>query len=193
MKLGSLILAGALAVMTLPGPLSPALAQEFSGRFLLETHDGKRVNDDSFKGKVRMMAFGYTFCPDVCPTALSAMAAALDLLGPQRAAEVVPLFVTVDPKRDTKAQLKDYMSAFGPSFIGLTGTVQMTDAAARSFRVRYEIHQPADKDSEHYVVDHSAGIFIMDRNGGFAAKLGHTASAEDVADRLRQVIDGESK
>lgn len=188
MMLRSLILVTAMAVAP-----PPAWAQEFSGRFLLDTHDGKRVNDESFKGKVRMMAFGYTFCPDVCPTALSTMAAALDLLGPQRADQVVPLFVTVDPKRDTKAQLKDYMSAFGPSFVGLTGTTQMTDAAAKSFRVRYEIHQPADKDSDHYVVDHSAGIFIMDRNGGFAAKLGHTANAEDVADRLRAVIDGASK
>lgn len=187
MKLGSLILATAMAVTALP-----ALAQEFSGRFLLETHDGKRVNDESFKGKVRMMAFGYTFCPDVCPTALSTMAVALEQLGP-KADQVAPLFVTVDPKRDTKAQLKDYMSAFGPSFVGLTGTTQMTDAAARSFRVRYEIHQPADKDSDHYVVDHSAGIFIMDRNGGFVAKLGHTANADEVADRLRQVIDGDSK
>lgn len=186
MKLPVLALAAGLALMA-PMPL---WAQEFSGRFLLETHDGQRVNDESFKGKVRMMAFGYTYCPDVCPTSLSTMAAALDLLG-AKAGQVVPMFVTVDPKRDTKAQLKDYMAAFGPGFIGLTGSQQMTDAAAKSFRVRYEIHQPTSKDSDHYLVDHSAGIFIMDKEGRLVVKMGHMATADEVADRLRQVIDGE--
>ena len=188
-------LAPALALalgLALTAPTAAARAAEFSGRFLLETHDGQRVNDESFQGKVRMMAFGYTFCPDVCPTALSTMAGALDLLGP-KTDQVVPLFVTIDPKRDTKAQLKDYMSAFGPTFIGLTGSQRMTDAAARAFRVRYEIHPPTTKDSDHYVVDHSAGIFIMDRNGALVVKLGHLATAEEVAERLRAVIDGEAK
>lgn len=185
-----LALAAGLALAAFSPP--PAAAQEFSGRFLLDTHDGKRVNDESFRGKVRMMAFGYTFCPDVCPTALSTMAAALDLLGP-KADQVVPLFVTVDPKRDTQPQLKEYMAAFGPTFIGLTGTPQMTDAAARAFRVRYELHVPTTADSDHYVVDHSAGIFIMDRNGALVVKMGHLATADEVADRLRQVIDGAGK
>lgn len=186
MKLPVLALAAGLALMA-PTPL---WAQEFSGRFLLETHDGKRVNDESFKGKVRMMAFGYTFCPDVCPTALSTMAAALDKLG-AKADQVVPMFVTIDPKRDTQAQLKDYMSAFGPTFVGLTGTQQMTDAAAKSFRVRYEIHPPTSKDSDHYLVDHSAGIFIMDRDGRLVVKMGHLATADEVAERVARVVDGE--
>ncbi|MBI2241982.1 MAG: SCO family protein [Magnetospirillum gryphiswaldense] len=183
-----LALAASLALMV----STPVWAQEFSGRFLLETHDGKRVNDETFQGKVRMMAFGYTFCPDVCPTALSTMAAALDLLG-NKADQVVPLFVTVDPKRDTQAQLKEYMSAFGPRFTGLTGTQQMTDAAARAFRVRYEIHQPDGGDPDHYTVDHSAGIFIMDRQGRLVVKMGHLATADEVAERLTQVIEGENR
>jgi len=195
MMLRSMMLAVAIGLGALPalpfGP-TPALASEFTGRFLLETHDGKRVNDESFTGKIRLMAFGYTYCPDVCPTALSTMASALDLLG-AKADQVAPLFVTVDPKRDTPAQLKEYMAAFGPRFIGLTGTVQMTDAAAKAFRVRYEIHPPEDGDPNHYVVDHSAGIFIMNRDGSFAAKLGYMADATEVADRLRQVMDGEKK
>ncbi|MGE4279772.1 MAG: SCO family protein [Magnetospirillum sp.] len=186
MKLRVLALVAGLALLS-PAPL---VASEFSGRFLLETHDGQRVNDESFQGKVRLMAFGYTYCPDVCPTALSTMAGALDLLGP-KADQVVPLFVTVDPKRDTKAQLKDYMSAFGPRFIGLTGSQQMIDAAAKSFRVRYEIHQPTTKDSDHYLVDHSAGIYIMDRQGRLVVKMGHLATADELADRVRQVMDGE--
>jgi protein SCO1 len=164
-----------------------AHAGEFTGRFILETHDGKRVSDESFAGKVRVMSFGYTFCPDVCPTTLSTMAGALDKLGPA-ADQVVPLFVTVDPKRDSKAQLKEYMSAFGPAFIGLTGTQQMIDAAARAFKVRYEIHASENGDPDSYVVDHSAGIFILNRDGSFAAKLGHLADADELADRLRQVI-----
>jgi protein SCO1/2 len=170
----------------------PAAAQELTGRFLLETHDGQRVTDASFAGRVRLMAFGYTFCPDICPTTLSTLSSALDLLGPQ-AADVVPIFVTVDPKRDTREHLKEYVSAFGPAFIGLTGTPEMTDAAAKAFKVRYVLHPPMKDDPDTYLVDHSAGIFIMDRDGRFAAKLGHMATAGDVAERLAQVLHDQGK
>ncbi|CAA7626596.1 Electron transport protein SCO1/SenC [Magnetospirillum sp. UT-4] len=167
---------------------APAPAEEVTGRFLLETHDGRRVTDSSFAGKVRMMAFGYTYCPDICPTTLATMAAALDLLSADEAAQVVPIFATVDPKRDTVAHLKDYMAAFGPAFVGLTGTPQMTDAAARAFKVRYQIHPPPGEARDSYLVDHSAGIYLMRRDGSFAARLGHMAGPDEVAARLRQVL-----
>lgn len=162
--------------------------RQVTGRFLLETHDGQRVTADSFEGSLRLMAFGYTFCPDVCPTALSVMAAALDELGPD-AEQVIPMFVTVDPERDTKERLKDYVGSFGPRFIGLTGNRAMIDGAARQFKVSYTIHPPAPGDDpDIYVVDHSAGIYIMGRDGQFLARLSHTASARDVSDRIRQIL-----
>ncbi len=167
-------------------------AQDLTGRFLLESQDVGRVTDQSFAGKVRMMTFGYTFCPDICPTTLSTMAAAIDALG-AKSAEVVPIFVTVDPRRDTASHLKEYVQAFGPSFVGLTGTPAMTDAAAKAFKVRYTLHPPMTADPDNYLVDHSAGIYIMDRGGRFVAKLGHLSAPEDVALRLAQVIDGKEK
>jgi protein SCO1/2 len=100
------------------------------------------------------------------------------------------LFITVDPRRDSATHLKDYVAAFGPTFIGLTGTVEQVDGAARAFRVRYVLQPPQDPaDPDTYFVDHSAGIYIMDRQGGFVAKMGHRADPEEVAARLLEVID----
>lgn len=167
----------------------PAMAaQELTGRFKLENHDAKMVSEQTYAGKIRVVSFGYTFCPDICPTTLSTIAAALDLLGPE-ADQVVPLFITVDPKRDTAAHLKDYVAAFGPSFVGLTGTREMVADATLQFKARYRIHKPENAaDPDTYFVDHSAGIFIMDRQGGFLAKLGHLATPEELAERLHLVL-----
>jgi protein SCO1/2 len=176
------------AALALMVAAATAQAQDLTGRFLLETQDGQRVTDESFAGKVRMMTFGYTYCPDVCPTTLSTMSQAIDILGP-KAQQVVPIFVTVDPKRDTAKHLKDYAAAFGPQFVALTGTPDMTAAAAKAFKVRYVIHPPKDAaDPDNYLVDHSAGIFIMDRDGRFVAKMGHLSDAADVAARVAEVL-----
>lgn len=167
----------------------PAHGQEVTGRFKLTNQDGTAVSETSYDGSVRVVTFGYTFCPDICPTTLSTVASALDMLGP-KGDQVVPLFVTVDPKRDTAGHLKDYVNAFGPRFVGLTGTTEQIDAAARAFRVRYVLQPPQDPaDPNSYFVDHSAGIYIMDRKGGFAAKLGHRADPEDLAARLTEVME----
>lgn len=166
-----------------------ARAAEVTGRFHLIDHDGRPVTETSYDGRVRVVTFGYTFCPDICPTTLSTVASALDILGP-KAEQVVPLFVTVDPGRDTADHLKDYVSAFGPRFVGLTGSAAQVDDATRAFRVRYALQPPQDPaDPNTYFVDHSAGIFIMDRHGGFAAKLGHRAEPEELAARLSEVIE----
>lgn len=173
----------------------PASAQEISGRFLLTTQDGQRVTDDVFQGKVRMVTFGYTFCPDICPTTLSTMSEIMDLLGPD-AADVVPIFISIDPKRDTPERLKNYLGSFDKHIIGLTGTgpnaVAMTDAAARSYNAKYEIHPPTNpKEPDNYLVDHSAGLWLMDRDGNFVAKLGYMTRPEDAADRVRALVKGQ--
>lgn len=167
----------------------PAQASEVTGKFKLVAQDGSTVTEASYDGKIRMVTFGYTFCPDICPTTLSTMAATMDLLG-AKAAQVVPIFVTVDPHRDTREHLRDYVEAFGPSFVGLTGSQEAVDAAAKAFRVRYVLNPPADPaDPDTYFVDHSAGIYIMDRQGRFVAKLGHRSDPDEVAARLLEVMD----
>lgn len=163
----------------------PAASQELTGRFKLQDQDSRMVTEQTYAGKIRLVSFGYTFCPDICPTTLSTIASALDLLGPN-ADHVVPLFITVDPKRDTAAHLKEYMAAFGPSFVGLTGTREMVADAAFQFKARYRIHKPDQ--SGIYFLDHSAGIFVMDRQGGFVTKLSHTATPADVAEGVRAII-----
>ncbi|MGE5547995.1 MAG: SCO family protein [Solirubrobacterales bacterium] len=169
-------------------PADESAVDEISGRFLLTAMNNRPVSTESFDGKIRLMAFGYTYCPDVCPTTLGVMAAALDELGPD-AEQVVPLFISVDPRRDTPEHLRSYLSAFGPSFIGLTGSKEQIDAAARAFKARYAIVPPQpNEDPRYYVVDHSAGIYVMGRQGQFMARLGHAASPREVADRIRQII-----
>ncbi len=166
-----------------------AQAAEVTGRFRLVAQDGRTVTERSFDGRVRMVTFGYTFCPDICPTTLNTMAGALELLGP-KAREVVGLFVTVDPARDTAAHLRDYVDAFGPGFVGLTGSREAVDEAARAFRVRYVLNPPMDAaDPNTYFVDHTAGIYVMDRQGQFVAKLGHRAEPDEVAARLIEVLE----
>jgi len=163
----------------------PATAQEVTGRFTLDDHDGRRVTEQSYEGKVRMMSFGYTFCPDVCPTTLSTMASALDLLGGE-ATRVAPLFVTLDPKRDTPEHLKEYMAAFGPTFVGLTGSREMVADAAFNFQARYRLHKP--KETGAYFIDHTASIYLMDRHGRLAAKLAHNTAPAELADAVRKAL-----
>jgi protein SCO1/2 len=182
----SRLFAAALAAVLACWSLPAAAQSELTGRFMLDTVDGKRVTDEAWRGKVRAMTFGYTFCPDICPTTLSTMSGAMDRLGAE-AGRVAMLFVTVDPERDTQAQLKDYLTAF-PGIVGLTGTEAMVNSAARNFRVRYERRPAPANDPKAYAVDHSAGIYIMDRTGKFVAKLGHMATPEELAERLQTVL-----
>lgn len=185
---GFAALAG-LLLLAAPVIATEGTAAEVTGRFALTAQDGKTVTQDSYDGKIRVITFGYTFCPDICPTTLNTMAGAMDLLG-AKAAQVVPIFISVDPRRDTPAHLKDYMEAFGPQFVGLTGDQAAVDAAAKAFKVRYVLNPPQDaSDPDTYFVDHSAGIFIMDRQGRFMAKLGHRSEPDELAARLTEVID----
>lgn len=188
------LLFGVLAVvLALIGPSgSPAWAEatvapSVTGRFSLIDQDGRPVTEASYAGHLRMMTFGYTFCPDICPTTLAVMAAAIQRLGPD-AARVIPIFVTVDPKRDTPARLKEYVAAFDPRFAGLSGTQEAVARAAYDFRVRYHINSPEASDPDLYTVDHSAGIYIMDGDGHFLAKLPHQLEADDIAERVRAYL-----
>ncbi len=162
--------------VVLPGGTS------LGGPFTLTDHDGRAVTDATYRGRLMLVFFGFTFCPDVCPTELQTVAAALDQLGP-RAAEVRPLFVSVDPGRDTPAKLRDYVALFHPAITGLTGTPEQVAAAARAYRVYYARVTPPG--ASEYLMDHSAFTYLMGRDGTLRAIFRPGASAEEIAAGLR--------
>jgi cytochrome oxidase Cu insertion factor (SCO1/SenC/PrrC family) len=133
--------------------------------FALPDAAGKVRSLDEFRGRLVLLYFGYAYCPDVCPTDLAAIGGALRLLG-DKAADVQPLFVTLDPARDTPQVLREYAAAFHPSFIALHGTEAETQRIARSYKVFYE-KVPDGKGG--YGIDHAAFTFLLDRNGKYVA------------------------
>jgi len=149
------------------------------GPFTLQDGNGKTVTDRDFRGKYMLVYFGYTFCPDVCPTTLNAVADAVEKLGP-KGERVQPLFITVDPKRDTPDAVRQYAAAFGPRVIGLTGTPEQVAAAARTYRVYYKEHRPAAGSSD-YTVDHSSILYLMGPDGTFLAPIRAEGSGEEIA------------
>jgi protein SCO1/2 len=134
--------------------------------------DGKPVTEADFRGRIVMLYFGYTFCPDICPTTLSNIAGAIGRLGPA-ARDVRVLFVTVDPDRDTPSVLADYVGNFGPQFVGLRGTDDQLAALARRYHLGYSV---TPKTADHpYEVTHSSAVYVFDRSG--AARLLNTSLA----------------
>ena len=157
------------------------------GPFTLTDTDGKPVTDKTYAGRFMLIYFGYTFCPDVCPTELQVMAGALDLLGPA-ADRVVPLFVTFDPERDTVQTLSEYVKLFHPRLIGLTGTDAQIAAAARAYRVYYA--KTTSKDSSSYLMDHSSFIYLMGPDGSLRALFRQGVTPKDLADGIRAKLAG---
>jgi len=154
------------------------------GPFRLVDQNGKTVTDADLKGKWSLVYFGYTHCPDACPTALNDIAIALDELGPQRNA-VRPVFVTVDPERDTPAVLKSYVTAFDAPILALSGTPEEIAQAAKGYRVYYAKHPEAGGD---YSMDHSSVIYVMDPEGRFTASFTQENSPEEIAERLKKLL-----
>jgi cytochrome oxidase Cu insertion factor (SCO1/SenC/PrrC family) len=154
------------------------------GPFTLIDQNGRERTDRDFRGKWMLVYFGYTYCPDVCPTTLQDMAVALRRLGP-KARDFVPVFITLDPARDRPAVLKKYLAAFGPEFEGLTGTPQEIASVAQAYRVYFAKHPLP---GGGYSVDHASTIYLMDRNGQFLSTLddqeGAGALERDLASRV---------
>jgi protein SCO1/2 len=150
-------------------------------------HHGKRRTLADFHGKVVALFFGFTNCPDVCPTALATIAQARALLG-EEAGQVQGLFVTVDPKRDTPEVLAKYVTAFDPTFLGLYGGEAQTERAAKEFKIYYQAQKPDANGS--YGVDHSGQIYVLDANGVLRLYIrSHDAAPEAIAHDLRLLIE----
>ena len=188
--LGGLLIIGAGAFLVLSlhetprGAAGTLLASAIGGPFRLVDQNGKTVTDADLKGKWSLVYFGYTHCPDACPTALNDIAIALDELGPQRNA-VRPVFVTVDPERDTPAVLKSYVTAFDAPILALSGTPEEIAQAAKGYRVYYAKHPEAGGD---YSMDHSSVIYVMDPEGRFTASFTQENSPEEIAERLKKLV-----
>jgi len=188
--LGGLVILGAgvflgLAHRDTPrGAAGTLLASAIGGPFRLVDQNGKMVTDADLKGKWSLVYFGYTHCPDACPTALNDIAVALDELGPKRAA-VRPVFITVDPERDTPEVLKSYVTAFDTPILALTGTAEEIAQAAKSYRVYYVKHPETGGD---YSMDHTSIIYVMDPQGRFTASFTHESSPEEIAERLKKLL-----
>jgi protein SCO1/2 len=178
-----LLLGGAFALLlTGHGGDGPTVG----GPFALVDGDGRPVTDQTFRGKFMLVYFGYTFCPDVCPTTLNEVADAMDKLGPQ-AARVQPLFITVDPRRDTPSVIKQYAASFGPRLIGLTGTPRAVEKAAREYRVYYAEHRTGPGPND-YSVDHSSILYLMGPDGRFLTPIPADETATQIADTIRKAI-----
>lgn len=157
------------------------------GPFELIDHTGAVKTEASYAGKFTLIYFGYTYCPDVCPTSLTTMTDALNILG-SRADNVVPIFITVDPKRDTVEQLKMYVSHFHPRMVGLTGSEEQVAKAAKNFRVYYARQKESEPGAGDYLVDHSSIVLLMDKQGKYLAHFSHSVSAEAMAERLKKLL-----
>ena len=161
-----------VAGVSLPGGVS------VGGPFTLTDDHGQSVTDASYRGRWMLVYFGYTFCPDVCPTELQTISAALDKLGP-KSAEVVPLFITIDPQRDTAGALAGYVKLFDNRLIGLTGTPEQIAAVAKEYRVYYAKVTP--KNSSDYLMDHSSFVYLMGPDGRFRALFRQGMTPQELA------------
>jgi protein SCO1/2 len=166
------------------GVAGTALSAAIGGKFSLVDQNGKPFTDADLKGKWHLVFFGYTHCPDVCPTALNDLSLALDQLGAKKG-EVGIVFITVDPERDTPAVLKSYVSSFDAPIVALTGSEGEVAQAAKDYRVYYAKHPRPDGG---YDMDHSAVIYVMDPQGRFTATFTPENSAADVASRLQKLV-----
>ena len=182
---GLLLFFGVIVVVTgiAPSPIGQAVAA-VGGPFHLEDQNGKPVSDQDMKGRPFLVFFGFTHCPDVCPTTLFDLSQVLQKLGPD-ADRTGALFITVDPERDTPAVLKDYLSNFDPHLRGLTGDQASINAAIKAYRV-YAKKVPLDNGD--YTMDHTAVVYLMDKDGRFVAPFSLKRTPEAAAADLRRYL-----
>ena len=193
--IAGVVLGAGVAVALLPQVrerIFPHLEQQVSGKalvggpFTLTDTTGKRITDQDFRGKYMLVFFGYTSCPDICPTTLQLMAGVLEKLGP-KADRITPIFISVDPERDTPKKLQSYVKSFDPRLIGLTGTPDEIAAAAKVYRLYYAKVPNKDKPGD-YTMDHSSVIYVMDPKGDFVTHFTSTSSIDEMADKLGKLL-----
>ena len=174
-----------LIALLLSASLQPAVAAPpIAGHFSLSAGDGRQITERSFRGRWKLVFFGFTTCPDVCSTVMSSVGTALSELG-SKAELLQPLFITLDPARDTSQRLREYLSTFSPRIVGLRGDEAATREAAASYRVFFETRSLGE---DSYTFDHSAFLYLMRPNGSFARLLSGDMPGHALADVLRQEL-----
>ena len=183
---GLIVLTGLGAAAVLPRLAGPAPAATgavtIGGPFALVDGHGKTVTDKDFRGRYMLIYFGYTHCPDACPATLNDISLALDKLTPAERARVAPLFITVDPERDTPAMIGDYVAAFSKDLVGLTGDQAAINAAEAEYHVYAERHLLKHGD---YAMDHSSIMYVMGPDGGFVGIINDGTKPVGIAQRLK--------
>jgi protein SCO1/2 len=183
--LAPIIFAAALSICQ-PPAYAGTESVKIGGPFTLTAPDGTTVTDETYRGKWLLVFFGYTFCPDICPTTLFEIAVALKQLGPD-AAKLQPIFITVDPARDTPEIMGKYTGALDPRIVGLTGSPQQIAAVAREYGA-YSARHNTGAGADDYVIDHSTYVYIMDPGGKFVRGLEFDTSADRIADTMREIM-----
>ncbi len=186
------VLGGLAALVMIPGARELVVPKQLSvgqalvgGPFSLVDHTGKRVTEADFLGRSTLILFGFTYCPDICPSGLQVMSAALDQAG-AKAEKVVPVFISVDHERDTPEQLAKYVASFHPRLVGLTGSREEIASAARAYRVYFKKTEDP-KSTAGFTYDHSALIYLMGPDGRYMTHFSHAAGPDQIAARLRQL------
>ncbi|HXF53621.1 MAG TPA: SCO family protein [Hyphomicrobiaceae bacterium] len=195
LALAGLAVGAAVALIVLPGGLQRLASgttltsigkATVGGPFSLIDHHGQRVSDEDFRGRLMLVYFGFTYCPDVCPTGLQVMAAAIEKLGP-KGEDVVPILITVDPERDTPEALARYVPSFHPRLIGLTGSSAEIATVARAYRVYYRKVKD-EASSQTYTVDHTSIVYLMGRDGQFVTHFTHATPPDAMAAAIAKAL-----
>lgn len=157
---------------------------KIGGDFVLTDQNGNEFNSDKMKGKLSLVYFGFTYCPDICPTSLQKLTQVMSTLDKYQI-DVLPIFITVDPARDTPALLKEYLSHFHSKFIGLTGSVEKIKEIAELYKVFYAIAEGADTENGKYMLDHSSFVYLMDKNGKYMKHFYMNNTPEEIIEYIR--------
>lgn len=179
---GLLLFTAGIFLITGRASAPVSVASAVGGPFQLSDHDGKAVSDETLKGKPFLVFFGFTHCPDICPTTLFEVSEILTKLGPD-ANKVNALFVTVDPERDTVEKLKDYLGSFHPQLKGVTGSPEAVDKMLKGYRVYYKKIPTTGSD---YTMDHTALVYLMDKQGRFVAPFNMKRTPDVAAEDLKK-------
>ncbi len=182
--LAALAAAAVMTPVAMPEKTARSQTIPIGGPFSLTDHLGRPVRDSDFRGSLMLLTFGYTYCPDFCPTTLQVMSEAVELLGDKGTA-VQPLFITVDPERDTVEALADYVPHFHPRFLGLTGSLEDLKAVVKAYRIHVRRAELEDAD-DNYLVDHSTFTYLMGRDGKFLTLFRHGTPAANMAEVMRK-------
>ncbi|MEX0921686.1 MAG: SCO family protein [Rhodovibrionaceae bacterium] len=161
------------------------------GPFELVDQNGVPRSEQDFRGRYMLVYFGYTYCPDICPTTLATMSRGLEALAeraPEKAEAVVPIFITVDPQRDDVEAMTGYVPHFHDRLVGLTGTQEQVAAAAKEYRIYYSKVEEEGGDPEGYLMDHSSFIYLIGPEGSYVTHFGHDATVEDIAAGLEERV-----